>query len=65
MLNEIKKDFEWGKKVGGRGYNNLDDEQVEWLFKQAEIVKTIEEEIKGKWSTEMVSVNRLYNILKY
>jgi predicted nuclease with TOPRIM domain len=42
MLDEIEKDFEWGKKVGGRGYDNLDDEQLEWMI---QIIKHYDEEV--------------------
>ncbi|MFJ8528373.1 hypothetical protein [Bacillus sp. NPDC094106] len=63
MLEEVKKDFELGS-VSYPPYINLTEEQVEWLIKQAEIVEAIREEIKGRWSTEKVSVNRLYGILE-
>jgi hypothetical protein len=42
MLDEIKKDLEWGKKVGGKPQENLDMEQVEWLIKQTEKAKQVE-----------------------
>ena len=37
-------------------------EEIDWLIKQAEANERIKEEIKGKWSTEKVSVNRLNQI---
>ncbi len=40
----------------------LDDKEILWLIKQAEIVEAIKQEIKGRWSTETVSVNRLHQI---
>lgn len=47
MLGEIKKDFEWGIKVGGNGngYSNLDDEQVEWLINRVEYLERLEKYI--------------------
>lgn len=49
MLDEIKKDFAWGVKVGGKGdgHNNLDDEQVEWLIKQVEKVQVLQSNDTG------------------
>ena len=44
MLNEIKKDFEWGIKAAGKGqgHTNLDDEQVLWFIEQAEKLEKIQ-----------------------
>lgn len=36
---------------------------VDWLIKQAEIVEEIKQEIKGRWSTDTVFVNHLYQII--
>jgi hypothetical protein len=60
-LKELKDNHEFRK---GEGWEITTlSEDVDWLIEQAEKVEVIKEEIKGKWSTEMVSVNRLHQIL--
>ena len=44
-------------------FTEIPYEHFEWLIRQAEKVEKIEEEIRGKWSTEQVSVNRLHQLL--
>lgn len=41
----------------------LSDEDIKMLIEQAEKVEKIREEIRGKWSTEAVFVNRLHQLL--
>ena len=46
MLQEIRDSFMWGKVNLDRGLDNLDDEQIEWLIKQAEKVALLESSLK-------------------
>lgn len=66
VLEEIKKDFEWGKKTSERGYLNLDDEQVEWMFSEIERLGTLNQQIleaNREYAEENEKQFRKYQIL--
>lgn len=41
ILETTKQGFEWGKEHLNGGIYNLEDEQVDWLIKQAETLQRI------------------------